>query len=165
MVSSVYISLGSNQGESIKILESAYTQIEEKVGEVIQKSSFYETQPWGFDADTNFVNSLIEVRTKLNASETLEKLQEIELNLGRIRSKKEGYESRTIDLDIITFNNDVFLTKNIEIPHPRMHLRAFVLIPLKEINPKWCHPVTNKGIEELLAALEEAQFVKRITKE
>ncbi|UKN03394.1 2-amino-4-hydroxy-6-hydroxymethyldihydropteridine diphosphokinase [Paracrocinitomix mangrovi] len=158
----VYISVGSNQGDSIKIMEQAYDLINERVGEIVLKSSFYETEPWGFDAEQNFINSVIKIKSTTSPEKILEKLLEIERVFGRIRSGKNGYESRPLDLDIVDVKGVVKTTQSLDIPHPRMHERGFVLLPLLEIDPLWKHPVIGKGVKELVSELKDDLSVCKV---
>lgn len=162
MSKAVYISLGSNEGDSISNLEKACIQISAELGEIVAKSSYYETDSWGFNAENKFVNSVICVSTNMGADETLEILLSIEQKLGRVRSNLPGYQSRPIDLDIIDYAGENIETNKLISPHPRMHLRAFVLIPLQEIASAWLHPLTGQGVTSLLNSIDDKLQVKRI---
>lgn len=162
MHKAVYISLGSNEGNSVSILERACAGIADKLGEIVAKSSYYETDSWGFETDNKFVNSVICVHTKCGAEETLKILIAIEEKLGRVRSNVPGYQSRPIDLDIIDYAGETIETNNLISPHPRMHLRAFVLVPLQEIAARWLHPLTGQGLTELINSVEGDLQVDRI---
>lgn len=158
----VYISLGSNLGDSINLLNIAIEQIKEKIGSVITKSSYYKTEPWGFVAENNFVNAMIAVKTKLQPEEVLQQLLDIENQMGRTRNKEGVYESRRIDLDIIAIDNLVLKTKRLVVPHPKMRERSFVLVPFLEINPNWRNPLLDKSLEELLNLRDDVDKVKRL---
>jgi 2-amino-4-hydroxy-6-hydroxymethyldihydropteridine diphosphokinase len=134
------ISLGSNLGDKIQYLNQAIQEIEKSVGEIEFVSSFHESKAWGYDSENLFMNACITCYTVLSPFELLEKLQEIERQLGRVKSVL-GYEDRCIDLDIIFFNVDSIQTKTLSIPHPHFKSREFVMIPLVEIvkehDPFW----------------------------
>ncbi|MDG1913154.1 MAG: 2-amino-4-hydroxy-6-hydroxymethyldihydropteridine diphosphokinase [Crocinitomix sp.] len=146
----VFISLGSNLGNRISNIEKAYAEIEAKIGRIELKSSFYKTPPWGFQSEEEFVNSLIRVETGFELKELLAHLKTIEQELGRKKKgAKLGYQDRLIDLDIIDYDNLVYSSDLITVPHERMHLRNFVIFPLHEIAPNWIHPKLNKTVETL----------------
>ena len=126
------ISLGSNLGDKIQYLNQAIQEIEKSVGKIEFVSSFHESKAWGYDSENLFMNACITCYTVLSPFELLVKLQEIERQLGRVKSVG-GYEDRCIDLDIIFFNVDSFQTKILSIPHPHFKSREFVMIPLLEI--------------------------------
>lgn len=122
----------------------------EKGGKIVQESSDYGSKPWGFEAEHNFINRVIEIETALSAYELLERVMQIESSLGRNRILQMGYESRSIDVDILFYDNFVIDKPELTIPHPRLHLRRFTLLPLVE---KWAelqHPILKKSMIELL---------------
>ncbi len=159
----VIISLGANLGDRIATIEAAYEGIESTCGRIVNKSSFYSSPPWGFDSDQFFINSVIQIETKLTLRTLFNRIQTIEKKLGRTeKSHKNNYEDRLIDIDIIDYEQIVFSSKTIILPHSRMHLRHFVLVPLAEIAPNWIHPESLKSIEEILAELPMNQTIDRI---
>ena len=153
----VALLIGGNQGDRRALIQQATALIQERIGTVAAASSIYETAPWGeFEVESgerrveNFLNQALVVETPLTAHEVLHEAQEIERQLGRVR--KEGskvYSSRPMDIDIIFFNDEVIESKELTVPHPRMHLREFVLAPLTEVMPDYRHPVLGKTIEQL----------------
>ncbi len=155
-MSIVYVSLGSNLGNREANLQKAINSITQRIGIVQQKSSIYETEPWGFNSFNNFLNLVIEIRTELNAEKVLVKLLEIEQDMGRKRDH-EGYQDRIIDLDILLFDDIILKNKELEIPHPRLHQRLFTLEPLAEIAPDIFHPRFKTSIKTLLTTLLEEQ--------
>lgn len=158
----VYISVGANLGNRIETIENAYKKINESCGRIVKKSSFYTTPPWGFQSDQEFINAVILIETELEMMELLHCLKSIEHEMGRVRRKKsDKYEDRLIDLDIIDYNQMVFESEHLALPHNKMHLRNFVLIPLLEIAPNWTHPVVCKSASYLLGFLDENERVKR----
>ena len=149
-----YILLGSNMGDKLTLLNNAIEIIGSRCGKVIKKSSLYESEPWGFDAEQNFINQAICVETELSAHELLRELLSIEIELGRDRSRHyETYVSRPIDLDVIYYGEMINDDRELILPHPRLHLRRFVLEPLCEISSDFIHPVFNVTNKELLNCL------------
>ena len=138
----VYLLIGGNMGDRMANLTMAFKLIEQQIGHIELKSSIYETAAWGQTNQPDFLNQALLVNTNLQAAELLSKLLSIENFMGRIRTFKLG--PRTIDLDIIYFNNEVISTNLITIPHPKLAERKFVLEPLFEIAPNYLHPILNK---------------------
>ncbi|MEG2336489.1 MAG: 2-amino-4-hydroxy-6-hydroxymethyldihydropteridine diphosphokinase [Bacteroidales bacterium] len=145
-----YILLGSNLGDSRTICEQACLAISNQIGNIQKKSNFYISEAWGFKADTLFYNQVIEIETQLLPQTLLQQLLAIETDFGRTRSQAKGYQSRTLDLDILFYNQEIICTENLSIPHPLLHKRLFTLIPLAEISPNLQHPILHKTIENLL---------------
>jgi len=138
----VYISLGSNQGEKFKYLQQAIDLIYQKIGNIKSLSKVYTSPALGFEGDT-FFNACICVETDFTPRKLLTELLTIEKKIGRIRTKTKGYESRVIDLDIIFFEDQIVDTKTLKLPHPEMHNRKFVLLPLQDIASEFKHPIKN----------------------
>ncbi|MEZ4922698.1 MAG: 2-amino-4-hydroxy-6-hydroxymethyldihydropteridine diphosphokinase [Crocinitomicaceae bacterium] len=161
--SKCHISLGSNLGDSIEVLSNAINVIERRIGSVIAESSMYSSEPWGFEADNDFVNAVVIVETMLSPKEVLQHLLIIEKEFGRERKKTEGYESRILDLDIISYEQEIIDEDGLIVPHPKMHLRSFVLVPLREIDNDWIHPVTKETIDQLLLSIDDSSKVNKIT--
>lgn len=146
----LFLALGSNLGEKEINIEKAYNSIEKQIGKIISKSAFFYSLPVGFESENNFVNSVCEVRTKLNIYEVFSISQNIEYQLGRSdKSTNYGYDDRIIDIDLILAGDMIVNYESLIIPHPRFHERNFVLTPLFEIAPDIIHPVFNKTIREL----------------
>ena len=141
----IYLGIGSNLGDREHNLKEAYAKIEEHIGNIVKSSSVYETEPWGFNTGEAFLNTVAEVETKLPPSRLLEAVLMIETLLGRIREKKQ-YSSRIIDIDILFYNDLIVDEGNLKIPHPHLHKRLFVLVPLCEIAPDVIHPIFNKSV-------------------
>jgi len=129
----LYLSLGSNLGNKKKNLEDALSLIGDLVGHVCRVSSFIETEPWGFDSKNTFLNAACLVETALTPEQCLNITQEIERKLGRKAKSVDSYEDRPIDIDLLSYDNLNINTPELILPHPRMHEREFVMIPLKEI--------------------------------
>ncbi|MGI6572996.1 MAG: 2-amino-4-hydroxy-6-hydroxymethyldihydropteridine diphosphokinase [Fermentimonas sp.] len=150
----VYLALGSNLGDRLRNIEMAYKRIEERVGRVTSSSAFYFSKPVGFESEHDFVNSACEVRSNLDIDSLFEAIQGIEKEMGRVRkSDAGGYTDRIIDIDLLLAGDRVINTPRLVIPHPRMHERDFVLLPLNEIAPNAIHPVLQKSIQELTEEL------------
>ena len=147
-----FILLGSNMGNREELLNEAIEHIELRCGRVVLKSSLYESEPWGFDADVYFLNQAIAIESVLSPHDLLKELLTIEAELGRKRKENHiGYESRPIDLDIIYYDDIINNDEDLILPHPRLHLRRFVLMPICEIAPDFIHPIlqeTNSGLLE-----------------
>ena len=144
----VFILLGGNVGDKEKIFRETHTLISKTIGSVKKESSVYETASWGFMSE-NFLNQALIVETSLFPEEVLIETQKIEQMMGRTRNS-EDYEARTLDIDLIFYNDLIINTITLTIPHPLMEKRNFVLIPLNEIAPEKKHPVTGKQIQELI---------------
>lgn len=142
----VYIGVGTNLGDKYQNIYNAYQQIQSKIGNITTKSSIYISEPWGFEATEQFLNSVIKVYTHLSPNELLVSLKKLEKDIGRKEKTSSQYESRLIDLDIILYDNLVLETEELTIPHPFFEQRSFVYIPLLEINKNIINPKTNKQL-------------------
>ena len=146
----VYFSLGTNLGNREGNLRAAVAQIQERIGDVVSLSSFYETQPWGFVSSHVFLNAAACVETSLAPVEVLQLTQEIERELGRTYKSVNGaYSDRLIDIDLLLYDDWVFHTEELTLPHPLMTERAFVMDPLCEIAAEVVHPVFHRTMREL----------------
>jgi len=154
--------LGTNLGNKRNNLSVCIKYIEEKVGKIIQQSSVYETEPWGFKSKELFYNMAIEVETKLNPQELLKTIKEFEIEMGRKHTSNYCYENRIIDLDILFYNNKVINLSELTIPHPKLHLRKFTLVPLIELLQNIEHPVFKKNITTLLNDYNDTSTVANI---
>lgn len=152
-----YILLGSNQGNSMLLLQQACELLQKSVGGIIKKSSVYESIPWGFEAEQNFLNQVLATETEFSPKQLLLATQQVEQQLGRIiKTYKPGvYASRLIDVDILFYGEQLIQTSALAIPHPRLHLRKFTLLPLVEIAPDFVHPVLKKTMKQLLQKCED----------
>ena len=157
---STYILLGSNLGDSKKYISSAIAAIEMKIGLVQAKSALYQTAAWGKLDQPEFINQVIEVKTKLIPAVLLDYILEIEKMLGRERLEKWG--ARIIDIDILFYENQIINELDLIIPHPFLHVRRFTLMPLSEIAPGLMHPILLKSISQLLNELDDDLSVKKV---
>lgn len=146
-----YVLFGSNQGNKDALLEQACTLINKRCGMLVERSSAYCSEPWGFEAEEWFLNELLVVETELCPDDLMDSLMAIEKELGRIRHpEKNGYCSRTVDLDILYYGDRIIRTEKVTAPHPRLHLRRFALLPLCELVPDFLHPEFNLSQKQLL---------------
>ena len=159
----VYIVLGSNIGDKKGYIDKAYSYIEDKIGFIRSKSSYYQTSPWGFDSDDEFLNRVIVVDCILKPNKIMYLLLEIENELGRVRDEnKDGYQSRIIDLDILLIEDLIINNDLLVVPHPHMANRRFVLEPLSEIAGDFIHPVEQKSINHLLSICKDAEVAIKV---
>lgn len=151
IINKAYLLLGGDKGDRLANIKIAITRLASLSETTPLVSDFFESAPWGFDSNLKFLNVAAIISTKLDSARLLIELHKIEKDLGRIRDLNlNSYTSREMDVDIIFFNNDIVDNEKLTIPHPRMHLRRFVLTPLSQIAPQYVHPVINKSIKELL---------------
>lgn len=163
-MNTIYFSLGSNQGDRFLNLQNAVLYIEQRIGTVDKVSSYYETEPWGFVDDIPFINQVIKVSSGFSAGKILERALLIEKVLGRQRIKtQQAYAGRTIDVDILFFNNEIINDTALTVPHKFLQQRKFVLEPLNEIAPQFLHPLLKKNVQELLFACNDTTSVKKLS--
>jgi 2-amino-4-hydroxy-6-hydroxymethyldihydropteridine diphosphokinase len=157
----ITILLGSNQGNRKELILKAIQLLESKLGSFQSASSVYESEAWGFEAETAFLNQVLQFESQLKAQEILHIGLEIEKELGRIR-KEEGYSSRTMDIDLLFYDDEIIEEENLQVPHPRLHLRRFTLEPLVEIIPDFIHPKLKKTMRELLEVCPDNIIPKKV---
>lgn len=154
MKNKVYIALGSNIEPRIHYLDEAIAELKKHAEiNLTQSSAIYETIPVGYTAQSDFLNMVIEIETTLRAVDLLDVCQSIEQELGRKREIKWG--PRTIDLDILLYNQENIVSERLIVPHPNMHVRAFVMVPLAEINPDAYIPTRNMTVDAVLNKIPE----------
>ncbi len=158
----VYLLLGSNISSRIDYLNSAKKLIEKEVGEIRTCSSIYESEPWGFKTEKMFLNQVLHLETSLSAEDLLKKSQQIEKQLGRTKKTDGVYMSRTIDIDILFFDEAVLSLPGLKIPHEQIQNRQFTLMPLVEIAPDLKHPVLKKSCKQLLAMCKDSGRVWKL---
>lgn len=158
----VYLLTGSNLGDKYKNLQQAARQISAQAGVIRERSSVYESPPWGFDHPEFFYNQVLSVETNLSPDELICTLLDIEEFMGRTRSGS-GYQARLIDLDILFYDQLIFHNNKLEIPHPRLHLRRFTLVPLNEIAPDLVHPLMKKTVRDLLYQCPDEGKVEKVS--
>ena len=149
----IYLSIGSNKGNRYSFIKEALRLIRKDMGKVILMSKIYETKSWGFQSD-DFLNICIMIKSELLPAELLNKLKNIEDRIGRIRNSNKIL-AREIDIDILFYSDKIVDDEDLIIPHPRLHLRNFVLYPLNDIASDFIHPILLKPINELLEECED----------
>ena len=153
----VFLCLGSNLGDRKENLRNALGLVHKTIGKVAKKSHLYETEPWGNKEQDSFLNQVVMINTTLDPRELMEALNRVEREMGRVRKEKNG--PRIIDIDILFYGKRVIRDKGLEIPHPELHKRAFVLAPLLEIGADIEHPILKKQIDELYMDCEDTSDV------
>lgn len=156
----VYFLLGGNLGDREQILSEAIKRMNKEVGSLVITSAIYETEPWGFDHELNFLNQVVVVESELKAIQILDITQGIEKELGRIR-KKSQYSERTIDIDILFYGEERIVSERLIVPHPRIQERRFALIPMMDVGEDLVHPIIGKSIKELLLDCPDKMEVKK----
>lgn len=147
------LSLGSNVGDRLNFLDLAKIEINKTIGPIQLSSNIYETEPWGVENQESYLNQVIAVQTDLTPFELLNDIHLIEKNLGRIRTALYG--PRTIDIDILYYEEKIIKNENLKIPHPQIQKRRFILVPLSEILPKMYHPLLKLTNQELLDIVKD----------
>ena len=155
-----YLLLGTNLGDRTQNLATAIAHIEEEVGALFVKSSIYETAAWGKTDQPGFLNQAIGVKSELKPLEMLKVLLEIEQKMGRVRLERWG--ERLIDIDMIFYGDEVLTHKDLTLPHPEMHKRRFVLVPLNEIAENFIHPIFKQKVSSILFNLTDELTVEKI---
>ena len=160
----VILLLGGNQGHRFELLNRALILIDNNIGIIINESTVYESEPWGFIDENDFLNKVVVVQTNKSADEVLSSIHHIENQCGR---KRYGghWESRTMDIDILFFNNEIIKTERLIIPHEQIQNRKFTLIPIVEILPDFIHPKSQNSMSELLEECKDKSIVNKVDSE
>lgn len=158
--SDTILMLGGNLGDVKSNFELALKKLECEKGSIFKQSSLYQSDPWGDTDQPPFLNQAIWYKTALKPEKLLEMVLGIENDLGRVRNRKNG--PRIMDIDILLIDNQIINTLALTIPHPRMHLRRFNMLPLAELIPEWIHPILNKSMQELMDLCEDKTAVLKI---
>lgn len=151
----IYIGVGANLGDRLENIRRALNELASSNIRVVRTASIYETIPWGFDADTTFYNTVFHCFTSLNPMDLLTTLKIVEKKLGRQKKNNSGYESRTIDLDILLYNDEIFNNDQLTIPHPYLLERQFVTFPLSELTGEQFFNSLNQRIPAILKSKNE----------
>jgi 2-amino-4-hydroxy-6-hydroxymethyldihydropteridine diphosphokinase len=156
----VYLGLGSNEGDRLGAIQQAIRMLTDRPAiRLLSASSFYETEPVGYKDQEWFVNVAVAIETSLPPEELLTVCQDVETTLGRIRNPDNQFGPRVIDIDILFYGDLIMKDPDLVLPHPRVHERACMLVPLLEVNSRLMHPVYNKSIEQLHDDLAEPEEV------
>jgi deoxyguanosine kinase len=155
----VVLSLGSNLGDKFENIRKAIALLHQTAGTVIKVSRLYETPAWGFEADA-FFNCALTLHTTHSAEDTLKRVLRVEQEMGRERKESEGYQSRVIDIDLIAFNEDIIAADGLHVPHPHMHDRMFVLLPMRDLNLDWRHPILQRHLSDLVRLSDDKSLCK-----
>ncbi len=156
----VYLSLGSNMGDRLGYLQQATSILAaHKDINIVSTSSFYETEPWQMESKNWFVNAVVQISTTLSPEALLDETQRIEVQLGRTKNSAKDYADRTVDIDLLFYDDLIMHTGELTVPHPLMHKRAFMLVPMLEIAQDYVHPLFKKTISALYDELENPEMV------
>lgn len=161
----VIIGLGSNLNDRFAALSGTLRLLKEEAGDIVAASSVWETEPWGFEADDQFLNMVVVLETGKQPSQLMQLFRSLEGRMGRKRSGGGKYESRIIDIDILLWEDRVISMPGLEVPHPKLADRRFVLEPLSEVAPDAVHPVTGLTVKEMLALCDDRSDVRLAEKQ
>ena len=161
MKRAIYLCIGGNLGEREANLEEALEFIDFNFGDVVGVSSIYESEPWGMSDVPNFLNQVVHIESELTDKELLMEIADLEEFFGRERSS-QGYVSREMDIDVLFIDGEIISTEVLQVPHPRLSERRFVLEPLAEIAPKFIHPELKQSVEVLFKACTDRGKVTRL---
>lgn len=160
----VYLSLGSNLGNRFENLQQAILRLNKTVGKIVSVSAVYENEAFGFIGG-DFLNICLSLKTTLSPKAVLHELLSIESEMGRQRSNDSNYQSRTLDIDLLYYGNEVIISEELTLPHPRLHERRFVLKPLADIAPQFYHPKLNKDSRNMLQECRDKSTMRKIDKQ
>jgi 2-amino-4-hydroxy-6-hydroxymethyldihydropteridine diphosphokinase len=157
----VILSIGSNQGNRYENIVLCIDNLHKEIGTVVRVSKLYETPSWGFESE-KFFNCAVILNTYKSAHKILEECILLEEALGRVRKDGDGYQARPIDIDVIAFDEDIIATEKLQVPHPEMQNRLFVLLPMQDLQLDWRHPILQKYLHELLLLSEDKSNCKLV---
>jgi 2-amino-4-hydroxy-6-hydroxymethyldihydropteridine diphosphokinase len=157
----VFLGIGGNIGNKPENFRKVHKLVETGIGNISAKSSVYESPPWGFHADENFWNQVLKAETELTPAEVLSEIEKMESSFNRKRHS-ECYTSREMDVDILYYDDIFIETEELIIPHPRLHQRLFVLVPLTEIAPGFKHPLYRMTSKQLLENCKDESVIKKL---
>ncbi len=160
----VFIGMGSNEGDRMQLMQEAFKGLKKNLGILLKSSSLYETAAWGFESTHPFLNAVIKFETEHQPQEVLNILHYLESKGGRKRQEAEGYTDRPIDLDLLYYDDLLLDNERLQIPHPRIALRNFVLFPLAEIDPAWLDIRTQKTVREMCADVKDVCEIEKLHK-
>lgn len=155
-----YLLTGGNTGDRLGFLKSAVSELETSCGKILKLSPIFETAAWGKTDQQSFLNQALLLKTDLSATELMTAILKTEKKMGRVREEKYG--PRTIDIDILLFNEDLFESAFLRIPHPELANRRFALEPLASIAPRYRHPILKKTIKRLLKECKDSLQVRKV---
>ena len=159
----VILSLGSNQGNRQENIEHCIDLLHHEIGTVVKVSSLYESDSWGFSSES-FYNCAVLIHTHKNPQKLLKNILKVEKKLGRIRSESSDYQPRVIDIDMISFDDEIIESESLQIPHKHLQDRLFVLLPLLEVASDWNHPILHKSISDILKECDDKGKCEKIAK-
>jgi 2-amino-4-hydroxy-6-hydroxymethyldihydropteridine diphosphokinase len=159
----VILSLGSNQGNRLENIEHCIDLLHQEVGTVVKVSSLFESDSWGFSSDS-FYNCAVLIHTHKNPQKLLKNILKVEKKLGRVRTESSDYQPRVIDVDMISFDDEIIESESLQIPHKHLQDRLFVLLPMKEIVSDWTHPSSQKSISDILKDCKDEGNCVKISK-
>jgi 2-amino-4-hydroxy-6-hydroxymethyldihydropteridine diphosphokinase len=156
----IYLCIGGNLGEREANLEETRMFLEYNFGDIMASSSVYESEAWGMENAPAFLNQVVMIESELSNDDLLMEIEELEEFYGRERSNT-GYLSREMDIDVLYIGDEIIDTEKLKVPHPKMHERKFVLVPLAELAPQFVHPGLKKNSEELMSICADLSVVKK----
>ncbi|GAA4065789.1 2-amino-4-hydroxy-6-hydroxymethyldihydropteridine diphosphokinase [Flavobacterium cheonanense] len=159
----VILSLGSNQGNRLENIEHCIDLLHHEVGTVVKVSSLFESDSWGFSSDS-FYNCAVLIHTHKNPQKLLKNILKVEKKLGRVRTESSDYQPRVIDVDMISFDDEIIESESLQIPHKHLQDRLFVLLPMMELVSDWTHPISQKSISDILKDCKDKGNCVKISK-
>jgi 2-amino-4-hydroxy-6-hydroxymethyldihydropteridine diphosphokinase len=159
----VILSLGSNQGNRLENIEHCIDLLHQEVGTIVKVSSLFESDSWGFSSDS-FYNCAVLIHTHKNPQKLLKNILKVEKKLGRVRTETSDYQPRVIDVDMISFDDEIIESESLQIPHKHLQDRLFVLLPMMEIVQDWTHPISQKSISDILIECKDKGNCVKISK-